>query len=118
MGKTSLLAGDIGKRVEAKASLDTLLLRLRDMPLVQWRMPLTKRLGEGECKGLVELRYEVGNVEYRALGHFAENWHFVLLMIAREINNAWVPKDACTTAKNRKRDMEGRRDRVRPYVFG
>jgi hypothetical protein len=98
-----------------KAQLDVELLKFAQLPQLRW--PYAKVL-EGKCKGLIELRFEYRNVEYRPLGYYGPGWAFVIIMMAREKNPDWVPKDACKTARARKRLIDANPTRVRDYGFG
>jgi hypothetical protein len=82
-------------------------------------MPVSKSLGGAQCKGLVELRYTHRNVQYRPLGYYTgDNWGFVFLMMAREKDDEWVPRNACKTARARRTAIEAKPGRTRGYVWG
>ena len=69
-------------------------LELRD-----WREPQCKRLN-GECEGLIEIRFKGDDVEQRPLGFISGPREFTLLFWAIEKNDRFVPKSACATALN------------------
>jgi hypothetical protein len=103
--------------VEARAALDIhLTTTMKSLPM--GKTPGSKRLTQGTCKGLIELRFAWQNVQYRPLGYTIENYGFVFLMMAREIGNDWKPPDACKEAHRRKREIDGKPDRIRLYDFG
>jgi hypothetical protein len=101
--------------VGVKLYLDLLLPRLQQM--VRWSTKHAKVL-DGECADLIELRFEYGNVQHRPLGYYMPRRRrtFVIVMMAREINDRWVPSDACGTAKARKKQVD--ETRVRVYKAG
>lgn len=63
----------------------------------EWREPLCKKLN-GECDGLVEIRFKSDGVQQRPLGFVSGPYEFTLLFWATEKNNRFVPKSACATA--------------------
>jgi hypothetical protein len=49
-----------------QAKLDERLDALRE--LMNWKLPLARKLTAGECKGLAEIRFKAKNVQQRPLG--------------------------------------------------
>jgi hypothetical protein len=116
----SFLTLDIAKLPkpsDVKAQLDVVLPKIAQLP--QLKPPHAKVL-KGKCKDLIELRFEYQNVAYRPLGYYmtAQRRTFVIVMLAREKNWDWVPKDACKIARSRKRLVDANPTRVREYRSG
>ncbi len=65
-----------------------------------------KREDKKSCAGLIEIRFEVGNVQYRPLGFFSGEMEFTFLFFAKEIGDEFEPKAACQIAKARKSEIE------------
>lgn len=56
----------------------------------------------GECEGLMEIKFEIGNVQYRPLACYGPGSDEVtLLMGATERGGRFVPANACATALSR-----------------
>lgn len=72
-----------------------------------WKRPYVvvlsggKRTRKSGCAGLVELRFDYGNVEYRPLGFFSGRMEFTIVFFAIEKGSAFEPKNACKIAKER-----------------
>jgi hypothetical protein len=81
-------------------------------PIENWSRPWAavlkggKRKGKKGCAGLIEIRFEVGNVQYRPLGFFSGEMEFTFLFFANEVGDEFDPKTACEIAKARKADIE------------
>ena len=78
-------------------------------PANRWGRPWAEKL-HGECKGLVEIIFEVRNIQHRPLGYYSGEMEFTLLFFATEVNNRFEPITACEIANRRRSDIEtGRR---------
>lgn len=89
-------------------------------PITDWVMPYTRILRGGKrskknCTGLVEFRFDCGNVEYRPLGFYSGDREFTFLVFAEERGGAFVPPDACQIAKERMAVIENDRSREREF---
>ena len=90
-----------------RAAFDQRLLTISQMQPSEWREPYTKQL-EGECDGLVEIRFKADRVQHRPLGFYGPHrMEFTIALIAREIGGRFDPKDACEKALARKNDVLG-----------
>ena len=99
-----------------KIQMDLVIKQLAQLPLLI--RPYAKVL-KGKCDGLIELRFEFRNVMYRPLGYYpGQRRVFTIVMMAREINSDWVPKDACKIARTRKKLIDSDPTRVRDYQRG
>lgn len=80
---------------------------LDGQPPSNWRRPFVSTLEGGKkergkgCKGLVEIRFEVNNVQYRPLGFYSGEREFTIVFIAEERGGKFDPPTACETAKKR-----------------
>lgn len=90
---------------DVKAALNVSLKYLRDRPIKDWVRPATAAL-KGGCYGLVEIRFECSNVEYRPLGFFGPNYTFIIVFFAIEKGGRFEPATACKTALYRKRIIQ------------
>jgi len=93
---------------------------LAPRPITDWVMPYTRVLRGGRrskknCTGLVEFRFDSGNVEYRPLGYYSGSMEFTFLLFAEERDGDFVPPDACQTAKQRIEMIENDRSRAREF---
>jgi hypothetical protein len=89
-------------------------------PITAWVMPYTRMLGGGKrskknCTGLVEFRFDVGNVEYRPLGFYSGKMEFTFLFFAEEHDGEFVPPNACQIAKERMGIIEADWSRAREF---
>ncbi|MFT4036837.1 MAG: type II toxin-antitoxin system RelE/ParE family toxin [Thermomicrobiales bacterium] len=99
---------------EAKVKINALLRRLEVMESL--RMPEVRML-HGECDKLMELRREVGNVQYRPICAYGPASAEVTLLIgAIEKGDRFVPKSVCDTAQQRRARM-GEKGRTREHDF-
>jgi Phage derived protein Gp49-like (DUF891) len=78
---------------------------LKVRPPSVWQRPYVGTL-RGECKGLFEIRLEVGNVQYRPIGYYAGELQFTILAFATERDSKLVPASVCALAKRRKTLIE------------
>ncbi len=100
-----------------QATLDAALKYLREQPRDQWRRPYFDQLGR-ECTGLGEVRFKDtrGRVQWRVLGFFGrERGQFTIVLVAKEKDNAFVPRNACRLGLERKALIEGDWSRVKEY---
>jgi hypothetical protein len=103
-----LVAQDIFVQTAFKARLRY----LDGQPPQNWRFPFVSTLVGGKkergkgCKGLVEIRFEVKNVQYRPLGYYSGEREFTIVFFANEIGDKFVPETACEIAKARKKEIE------------
>src|SRR5258708_32840712 len=71
-------------------AFDTHFKFLAGQPPVNWKRPYVSVLSGGKrtrktgCAGLVELRFDYGNVEYRPLGYFSGQMEFTIVFFAIE----------------------------------
>ena len=88
-------------------TFETHLKFLVGQPPAFWKRPYVSVLSGGKrtrktgCAGLVELRFNYGNVEYRPLGYFSGQMEFTIVFFAIEKGSAFEPKTACKVAKER-----------------
>lgn len=93
------------QNAEVQAGFDRRLHDLRQMAPHEWREPFTKQL-EGECDGLVEIRFKAARVQQRPLGFYGPGrMEFTILLCAQEIGDRFEPRDACAIALRRKHDV-------------
>lgn len=96
---------------------------LCDQPRSNWVFPYVRQLSGGKkkkkkgCAGLYELRFDVGNVEYRPLGYFTGEWEFTILFFAEERGDEFVPPNACETAKKRQAVIDADKERAREFII-
>jgi hypothetical protein len=84
---------------------------LSQLPPHEWRPPYFRWL-HGECEGLGEIRFEVMRTQYRPLGfQESKGLIFTLVMCAREVNDRFVPRNACQTGVLRKAAIERNEER-------
>ena len=87
----------------------------------RWVRPWVGKLAGGKrnrktgCAGLIELRFDVGNVEYRPLGYFSGKMEFTILFFAEERDGDFDPPNACQTAKERKALIDANKERAREF---
>ena len=87
---------------KVQAGFDNRVANLRQMRPEEWRAPYSKQL-DGECDGLVELRFKADRVQRRPLGFFGpQRMEFTLLFFAIEKDGTFVPRDACQQALRRR----------------
>jgi hypothetical protein len=76
----------------------------------EWVLPYFRWL-HGECEGIGEVRFEVMRVQHRPLGFQGPGRVFTLVISASEVNNRFVPSNACATALVRQRAIEDNEER-------
>jgi hypothetical protein len=76
----------------------------------EWTLPYFRWL-HGEYESIGEIRFEVMKAQYRPLGFQTPGFVFTLVICAREVNNRFVPRDACATALTRKAAIENDQER-------
>lgn len=90
----------------AKAKINALIRRLE---VVDWLDMPEVRMLQGECDGLMELRTQAGNVQYRPLCCYGPQRREVIILIgAIEKGRKFVPPSACRTAQERKAQLAER----------
>jgi len=99
------------RSAKVRAKFDTTLKYLRDLPI--WVMPYSRVLTEGECNGVIEIRFQAEKVQWRPLGLQGPlRREFTILNFATERDFKLVPPNSCRTANIRKdlvvRNREGR----------
>lgn len=92
-----------GPNVQGK--FDRRLHDLQQMAPAEWRDPFTKQL-EGDCDGLVEIRFKADRVQHRPLGFYGPGrLEFTILLFAIERGDRFEPTDACAIALRRKDEI-------------
>jgi hypothetical protein len=99
-----------------QAAFEARLKFLRAQPPIVWQRPHVGTL-RGECKGLFEIRFEVGNVQHRPIGFYSGEMEFTILAFATERDNQFDPLAVCSTAKRRKALIEKDRRHAREFTF-
>jgi hypothetical protein len=99
-----------------QASFEVRLKFLMSQPPEAWQRPYVAKL-RGECKGLYEIRFEVGNVQHRPIGYFSAESEFTILAFATERGSKFNPHNVCQTANNRKRLIEQRKELALEFKF-
>ena len=74
-----------------------------------------KRTRKKGCAGLVELRFEVRNVQHRPIGYFSGEMEFTILFFAKEVGGKFEPLTACEIAKTRKAEIDADKERARVF---
>jgi hypothetical protein len=98
------------KSKKKKARFRARLHLLAQIEDAQWHAGYYKKL-QGDGDGLWELRFEADNVQQRPLGFKLGDHEFTILFWAEEINDRFVPPNACETALRRKADVLNDRSR-------
>lgn len=89
----------------------------------KWGRPWAEKLHGGTrqsrkgCSGLVEIIFEVSNIQYRPLGFFSGEMEFTILFFALEVNDKFVPPTACEIAKTNRAVVEMDRSRAREFII-
>ena len=95
-----------GQKKRPKAKLNFRMQNLEGWPRHLWVEPYTKPL-KGNCQGLIEIRADVQNVQYRLLGfHGPGDREVTLVFGAHERGGKFVPRSACEIALKRKGEAE------------
>lgn len=89
---------------------------LASSPIEYWSRPYAAKL-RGKCKGLMEIRFDVNNVEHRPIGYISGDREFTLLAFATERDGKFDPKEVCDTAKKRKKLIEKEARHSREFKF-
>jgi hypothetical protein len=85
-----------------QAAFDTVVLFLLQSSFEEWRRPEFSML-KGKYTKLGELRFDVGNVEYRPLGFFGPcRSEFTILIGATKKGRVYHPRSALDTALSRR----------------
>ena len=84
---------------------------LASLSYEDWKLPLFRQL-RGEADGISEIRFEVGNVQYRPLGCFSGKNEYTLLFPAIEKGSRFDPKSSIKTAQTRKNEILADRSRT------
>lgn len=100
----------------AQAKFDSRLKFLAQRPRQDWTRPLFDML-DGECRGLGEIRFKAGNVQYRPLGYFSPGMVFTLVLCAQERGGRFDPRDACGIAQARREETLTNEERVHDCDF-
>lgn len=96
---------------------------LDGQPPANWKRPFVSVLTGGKrgrktgCVGLVEIRFEVKNVQYRPLGYFSDELEFTFLLFAKEVGSEFEPLLACKIAKTRIEEITVDKEKVREFWF-
>lgn len=96
---------------------------LAGQPIQNWRRPWSDTLEGGKkkrkkgCAGLVELRFDWGNIEYRPLGYYSGKMEFTIVFFAEERDGEFVPPDACQIAKSRITIIDADKRRAHEFVI-
>ena len=103
----------------AKARFNLMIGYLEATPLGAWTRPRVASL-TGDCSGLLEIRANVQQVQFRLLGFHGPGRREVTLVVgARKSNNRWLPLSIPETAQRRKADVIDDPDRIRvTHDFG
>ena len=96
--------------LEFKATLEY----LDGQPPVNWVRPYVGTLRK-ECSGLFEIRFDVGNVEYRPIGYYSGEMEFTILYFAIEKGNKFVPPTTCKIAQKRRKNIEEGKDKANEF---
>ena len=90
---------------KVRATFDRRLHDLQQMAPHEWREPYTKQL-EGNCDGLVEIRFKADRVQHRPLGFYGpDKLEFTIVLCAIEQGDRFDPLDACVIALRRKDEI-------------
>lgn len=92
----------------------TLLKYLDGQPPANWVRPYTGKLHE-DCKGLVELRFDFGNVEYRPIGYYSGKMEFTIVFFATERDGKFDPPTSCEIAQRRRDEIENDKEKARGF---
>lgn len=92
----------------------TALKFLDGQPPVNWVRPYIGTLSK-ECKGLIEIRFDVGSVEYRPIAYYSGKQEVTILFFATERDNKFDPPTACQIAQRRKDEIEKDKEKSRGF---
>jgi hypothetical protein len=74
---------------------------LKAQPPAVWQRPYVGTLTDN-CDGLFELRFEVFNVQHRAIGYYSGEKEFTILAFCTERDGDFDPSNICDTANERR----------------
>ena len=101
--------------LKAQMQIDALIRNLEAVE--QFRATHVKSL-KGNCRGLIELRREIDNVQYRPLAYYGPARRQVTLLNgAIEKGGRFEPKSACETAIRRKKAIQSGFASTCPHEF-
>jgi hypothetical protein len=83
-------------------------------PQPSWPTNYFKTLSHKPCLGLAEVRMFADKVQHRPLCFFSEGKILTFVFCAIEKDNAFVPKNACKIANDRKKEIEKDASRAKP----
>ena len=90
---------------EVKVKLNARLQHLRDEKVLMDTRFTEKLKGQG-AEGLMEIKFEVGNVQYRPLAFYGPNpGEITIVFPAEERNDRFVPPGAVGTAQRRRHEV-------------
>jgi hypothetical protein len=89
---------------------------LDGQPPVNWTRPYIGKLRH-DCKGLIEIRFDHGNVQYRPIGFYSGKQEFTILFFATEKGGKFVPLAACEIAQRRRNEIEKDKEKSREWWF-
>jgi hypothetical protein len=97
---------------QARAKFLSKLKMLSAKPYEEWCIGgiLAKDL-HGPCTGLREIRFKADDMQQRPLGFRSGEREFTLVFWAYEKGGKWVERNACEKAQERKKEVEGSKDR-------
>lgn len=101
---------------KVQAAFETRLKFLQAQPPDVWQRPHVAML-RGDCRGLLEIRFEVRNVQHRPIGYYSGELEFTILAFATERDSQFDPREICSTAKSRKAFIELDRRHAREFTF-
>jgi hypothetical protein len=99
-----------------QAAFETALKFLSQQPPAWWDRPRVGKLRK-ECKGLIEIIFEVGNVQHRPIGYYSGKLEFTIVAFATERGGRFDPVNVCETAKKRIAIIEADKERAREFRF-
>jgi hypothetical protein len=116
-GKTTIVSEWYEDQTEAvQAAFEARLEFLTAQPPHVWQRPYVGTL-KGECKGLIEIIFEVNNVQHRPIGYFSGKMEFTFLAFATERGGKFDPRKVCAIAKRRKALIEKRKEHAREITL-
>ncbi len=116
-GKTTIVSAWYEEQtVAVQVAFETRLKFLASQPPQIWQRPYVSKL-RGKCKGLIEIRFEVDNVQHRPIGYFSGELEFTILAFATERGSKFDPLEVCAIAKRRKALIEERKEHAREFKF-
>jgi hypothetical protein len=94
--------------VKVQAKFDQRLRNLRQMEPHEWRNETFSKQLDGNCDGLVEIRFKADRVQQRPLGFYGPwQMEFTIVFFATEIGGRFVPRNACAIGLERKNEVLG-----------